>query len=168
VREPRGLHSPPRHHGDHENESIRIRGATDFGAITLAGTLASTVPAAAKCIDEGNGRYTPCSALYTSKKCMVDEGNGRYTPVLGAGQAKEDRSEAVTFRIRISRGAGRRPTGLRCCAVDYVVRRSRIIDPGAFRRTWLASGGALLDHLVGGRHPSQHEIFAATTSAQLG
>jgi hypothetical protein len=26
------------------------------------------------------GRYTPCSALYTSKKCMVDEGNGRYTP----------------------------------------------------------------------------------------
>jgi hypothetical protein len=54
---------------------------TGFGAITLAGTLASTVPAAAKCmVDEGNGRYTPCSALYTSKKCMVDEGNGRYTP----------------------------------------------------------------------------------------
>jgi hypothetical protein len=54
---------------------------TGFGAITLAGTLATTVPAAAKCmVDEGNGRYTPCSALYTSKKCMVDEGNGRYTP----------------------------------------------------------------------------------------
>jgi hypothetical protein len=52
-----------------------------FGAITLAGSLASSVPAAAKCmVDEGNGRYTPCSALYTSKKCMVDEGNGRYTP----------------------------------------------------------------------------------------
>jgi hypothetical protein len=54
---------------------------TGFGAITLAGTLASTVPAAAKCmVDEGYGRYTPCSALYTSKRCMVDEGNGRYTP----------------------------------------------------------------------------------------
>jgi hypothetical protein len=31
-------------------------------------------------VDEGNGRFTPCSALYQSKKCMVDEGNGRYTP----------------------------------------------------------------------------------------
>jgi hypothetical protein len=54
---------------------------TGFGAITLAGSLATAVPAAAKCmVDEGNGRYTPCSALYSSKKCMVDEGNGRYTP----------------------------------------------------------------------------------------
>jgi hypothetical protein len=54
---------------------------TGFGAITLAGTLATTVPAAAKCmIDEGNGRYTPCQALYQSKKCFVDEGNGRRTP----------------------------------------------------------------------------------------
>jgi hypothetical protein len=54
---------------------------TGFGAIALAGSLASSVPASAKCmVDEGNGRYTPCSALYTSKKCMVDEGNGRYTP----------------------------------------------------------------------------------------
>jgi len=45
------------------------------------GMVASTVPAAAKCmIDEGNGRYTPCDALYRSKKCMIDEGNGRYTP----------------------------------------------------------------------------------------
>jgi hypothetical protein len=52
-----------------------------FGAIALAGTLATTVPAAAKCmIDEGNGRYTPCQALYTSKKCFVDEGNRRHTP----------------------------------------------------------------------------------------
>jgi hypothetical protein len=43
--------------------------------------VATTVPAAAKCmIDEGNGRYTPCEALYKSKKCMVNEGNGRYTP----------------------------------------------------------------------------------------
>jgi hypothetical protein len=54
---------------------------TGFGALSLAGTLATSVPASAKCmVDEGNGRYTPCSALYSSKKCMVDEGNGRYTP----------------------------------------------------------------------------------------
>jgi hypothetical protein len=39
------------------------------------------VPAAARCmIDEGNGRFTPCDALYKSKRCMIDEGNGRYTP----------------------------------------------------------------------------------------
>jgi hypothetical protein len=51
------------------------------GALALAATIGSTVPASARCmIDEGNGRYTPCSALYTSKKCMIDEGNGRYTP----------------------------------------------------------------------------------------
>jgi hypothetical protein len=31
-------------------------------------------------VDEGNGRYTPCDALYKSKKCVIDEGNGRYTP----------------------------------------------------------------------------------------
>jgi hypothetical protein len=54
---------------------------TAFGALMFMGTVASTVPAAAKCrIDEGNGRYTPCEALYKSKKCMIDEGNGRYTP----------------------------------------------------------------------------------------
>jgi hypothetical protein len=52
-----------------------------LGALVFMGTVASTVPAAAKCmIDEGNGRYTPCSALYKSSKCMIDEGNGRYTP----------------------------------------------------------------------------------------
>jgi hypothetical protein len=52
-----------------------------FGAVVLMGTFATTVPASAKCmVDEGNGRYTPCSALYQSKKCMVDVGNGRYTP----------------------------------------------------------------------------------------
>jgi hypothetical protein len=52
-----------------------------FGALMFMGTLATTVPAAARCmIDEGNGRYTPCDAFYKSKKCMVDEGNGRYTP----------------------------------------------------------------------------------------
>jgi hypothetical protein len=33
-------------------------------------------------IDEGNGRRTPCDAMYKSKsaKCFVDEGNGRRTP----------------------------------------------------------------------------------------
>jgi hypothetical protein len=52
-----------------------------FGGLVLMGTVASTVPASARCmVDEGNGRYTPCSALYMSKKCMLDEGNGRYTP----------------------------------------------------------------------------------------
>jgi hypothetical protein len=36
-----------------------------LGALVLMGTVATTVPASAKCmIDEGNGRQTPCSALY--------------------------------------------------------------------------------------------------------
>jgi hypothetical protein len=54
-----------------------------LGAFMFMGTVASTVPAAAKCmIDEGNGRRTPCDALYksNSKRCLVDEGNGRFTP----------------------------------------------------------------------------------------
>jgi hypothetical protein len=52
-----------------------------LSALAFMGTVASTVPAAARCmIDEGNGRYTPCDALYKSKQCMIDEGNGRYTP----------------------------------------------------------------------------------------
>ena len=42
---------------------------TGFGAITLAGSLATSVPASAKCmVDEGNGRYTPCSALVKQQK----------------------------------------------------------------------------------------------------
>ncbi len=56
---------------------------TGLGALMFMGTIASTVPAAAKCmIDEGNGRRTPCDALYksTNKRCVVDEGNGRFTP----------------------------------------------------------------------------------------
>jgi hypothetical protein len=54
---------------------------TSLGTIAFTGTVASTVPASARCvIDEGKGRYTPCEALYKSKKCMIDEGNGRYTP----------------------------------------------------------------------------------------
>jgi hypothetical protein len=52
-----------------------------LGALLFMGTVASTVPAAARCmIDEGNGRRTPCDALYKSKRCVVDEGNGRFTP----------------------------------------------------------------------------------------
>ena len=40
-----------------------------FGAVVLMGTVATTVPASAKCmVDEGNGRYTPCSALVKPKK----------------------------------------------------------------------------------------------------
>jgi hypothetical protein len=51
------------------------------GALAFMGTVASTVPASARCmIDEGNGRQTPCEALYKSSKCMIDEGNGRFTP----------------------------------------------------------------------------------------
>jgi hypothetical protein len=64
-------------------KSLTIHSAllASFGAFMFMGMAASTVRAAAKCmIDEGNGRYTPCEALYKSKKCMIDEGNGRYTP----------------------------------------------------------------------------------------
>jgi hypothetical protein len=40
-----------------------------FGAFTLVGTLASSVPAAAKCmIEEGAGCYTPCSAPVKRQK----------------------------------------------------------------------------------------------------
>ena len=63
--------------------SLAIHAAvlTGLGARVFVGTVASTVPAAARCVvDEGNGRYTPCDALYKSKKCFIDEGNGRYTP----------------------------------------------------------------------------------------
>ena len=59
--------------------AFRVALLTALGAFAFMGTVASTVPAAARCrIDEGYGRYTPCEALY--KKCMIDEGNGRYTP----------------------------------------------------------------------------------------
>jgi hypothetical protein len=43
-----------------------------FGALMFVGAIASTVPASAKCmIDEGNGRRTPCEALYKTKKPMA-------------------------------------------------------------------------------------------------
>jgi hypothetical protein len=61
--------------------AIKAAVLSGLGALLFMGTVASTVPAAAKCmIDEGNGRLTPCEALYKSKRCMVDEGNGRFTP----------------------------------------------------------------------------------------
>ena len=64
-------------------------------ALTLIGMVASTVPASARCtIDEGNGRYTPCEALYKSnkgKKCMIDEGNGRYTPCEALAKPKKQK-----------------------------------------------------------------------------
>jgi hypothetical protein len=65
-------------------KSLAIHSAllTGLGALAFMGTVAATtVPAAARCmIDEGNGRYTPCQALYKSSQCMIDEGNGRHTP----------------------------------------------------------------------------------------
>jgi hypothetical protein len=64
-------------------KSLAIHAAllAGFGALISTGTVALTVPAAAKCmIDEGDGRYTPCEALYKYTKCMRDEGNGRFTP----------------------------------------------------------------------------------------
>jgi hypothetical protein len=65
-----------------------------FGALVLMGTVASTVPASARCmVDEGNGRFTPCSALYQSKKCMVDEGNGRYTPCSALAKPKSSKKK---------------------------------------------------------------------------
>jgi hypothetical protein len=63
---------------------------TGLGALVLMGTVASTVPAFAKCmIDEGNGRFTPCDAFYKSKKCLIDEGNGRYTPCEALAKQKK-------------------------------------------------------------------------------
>ena len=64
-------------------KSLAIHAAllAGFGALMFTGTVATTIPAAAKCmIDEGNGRRTPCDAMYKSTKCYVDEGNGRRTP----------------------------------------------------------------------------------------
>jgi hypothetical protein len=65
-------------------KSLAIHSAllTALGALAFMGTVtATTVPADARCmVNEGNGRYTPCEALYKSNKCMINEGNGRYTP----------------------------------------------------------------------------------------
>ena len=42
---------------------------TGLGALAFMGMVASTVPAAARCmIDEGNGRYTPCEAMVKATK----------------------------------------------------------------------------------------------------
>jgi hypothetical protein len=46
-----------------------------IGALMFMGMVASAAPTPKKCmIDEGNGRHTPCEALYKTKKCMIDEG----------------------------------------------------------------------------------------------
>jgi len=77
-------------------KSLAIHAAllAGFGALAFVGTVASTVPAAAKCmINEGYGRYTPCDAFYKSKKCMVDEGNGRYTPCEAMAKAKKSKKK---------------------------------------------------------------------------
>jgi hypothetical protein len=73
-------------------KSLAIHAAllSAVGAVAFMGTVASTVPARARCmVNEGNGRYTPCEALYTSKKCMVNEGNGRYTPCEALAKPKK-------------------------------------------------------------------------------
>lgn len=71
---------------------IRTTLLSGLGALALIGMGASAVPASAKCmIDEGNGRYTPCEALYKSKKCMIDEGNGRYTPCEALAKPKKQK-----------------------------------------------------------------------------
>jgi hypothetical protein len=70
--------------------AIRAALSSGFGALMFMGMVASTVPAAAKCmIDEGYGRYTPCEAFYKSKKCMIDEGYGRYTPCEAMAKPKK-------------------------------------------------------------------------------
>lgn len=73
-------------------KSLAIHAAllSAVGAVALMGTVAASVPASARCmIDEGNGRFTPCQALYQSKKCMVNEGNGRYTPCEALAKPKK-------------------------------------------------------------------------------
>ena len=46
-----------------------------FGALVFMGTVASSVPASARCmIDEGNGRFTPCEALLKQKKAKKSKG----------------------------------------------------------------------------------------------
>jgi hypothetical protein len=77
-------------------KSLAIKAAllAGFGALAFTGTVASTVPASARCmIDEGNGRMTPCEALYKSKKCMIDEGNGRHTPCEALVRAKKPKKK---------------------------------------------------------------------------
>ena len=64
-------------------KSLAISAAmlTGLGALVFMSAIASSGSADARCvINEGYGRYTPCEALYKSKKCMIDEGYGRYTP----------------------------------------------------------------------------------------
>jgi hypothetical protein len=59
-------------------KSLAIQAAllTGFGALMFMGTA---TPAAAKCmIDEGNGRHTPCSALYKSNNTQAAASQSGY------------------------------------------------------------------------------------------
>jgi hypothetical protein len=83
------LKSPPK---ENEMKLLAIPAALlpALGALALMGTVATTTSASARCmIDEGNGRLTPCQALYTSKRCMIDEGNGRFTPCQALAKPKK-------------------------------------------------------------------------------
>jgi hypothetical protein len=83
ARNDKGGNAPDPAQQEVKMKSLAISAALlgGLGALIFTGTIATTVPASAKCmIDEGNGRFTPCSALYKSKRCFVDEGNGRHTP----------------------------------------------------------------------------------------
>jgi hypothetical protein len=53
---------------------------TAVGILAFMLTVASAAPRSKCMIDEGYGRYTPCEALYKSKRCMIEDGPGRYTP----------------------------------------------------------------------------------------
>ena len=66
-----------------------------LSALAFMGTVATaTVPANARCmVNEGNGRMTPCDALYKSSRCMINEGNGRYTPCDALAKPQQKRAK---------------------------------------------------------------------------
>ena len=53
---------------------------TAVGVLAFMASVALAAPRSKCMIDEGYGRYTPCEALYKSKRCMIEDGPGRYTP----------------------------------------------------------------------------------------
>ncbi len=58
-----------------------------FGALVFMGTVASTVPVSAKCmVDEGNGRRTPCEAMYTKKQAAKKTPAAKPVPQSAARQ----------------------------------------------------------------------------------
>jgi len=58
--------------------SYSRRVAAGLGGLVFLGTVASSVPASAKCmLDEGYGRYTSCEALYSealAKQMKTEKG----------------------------------------------------------------------------------------------